>query len=338
MSMLKYIFKRFLTMVPVIFGAITIVFFMSRWMPGNPAAAYLPANFTNAQKKAVEHWLGLDQPLYVQYFRYIADLFTGNWGHSSLISPGTDVWILIWNHFPRTMELTIFALLIASFLGIKAGLISAKHRNKPKDTVIRGAALIGVAVPVFWLGMLLQYFLTYQIRIFPSIGFKNPVWGNPDFITGFRSIDSLISGYLYLFVDYMWHLILPVSALAFISLASITRQTRSSMLEVLQQDYIRTARAKGCREKDVVKSHALKNALIPTITVIGLNFGGLLGGAVLTETTFNLAGMGTLMITAIQTYDYFVINATVFLTAVIFVFVNLFMDILYGFVDPRIRY
>ena len=325
-------------MVPVIFGAITIVFFMSRWMPGEPALGYLPINATKEQLRAVRHWLGYDQPLYVQYFRYIADLFTGNWGKSSRISLGTDVWKLIWAHFPRTMELTIFALLIASFLGIKAGLISAKHRNKPKDTVIRSAALIGVAVPVFWLGMLLQYFLTYQIRIFPSIGYKNPIWGDPDFITGFRSIDSLLSGYLYLFGDYMWHLVLPVSALAFISLASITRQTRSSMLEVLQQDYIRTARAKGCREKDVVKSHALKNALIPTITVIGLNFGGLLGGAVLTETTFNLVGMGTLMITAIQTYDYYVINATVFLTAVIFVFVNLFMDIIYGFVDPRIRY
>lgn len=336
--MVKYIIRRFLTMVPVIFGAITIVFFMSRLMPGDPAAAYLPINATEEQLIAVRHWLGLDQPLYIQYFRYIADLFTGNWGKSSRISLGTDVWVLIWAHFPRTMELTIFALLIASFLGIKAGLISAKHRNKPKDTVIRGFALIGVAVPVFWLGMLLQYFLTYQIRIFPSIGYKNPIWGDPTFITGFRSIDSLISGYLYLFVDYMWHLILPVAALAFISLASITRQTRSSMLEVLQQDYIRTARAKGCREKDVVKSHALKNALIPTITVIGLNFGGLLGGAVLTETTFNLVGMGTLMITAIQTYDYYVINATVFLTAVIFVFVNLFMDIIYGFVDPRIRY
>jgi len=325
-------------MVPVVFGAITVVFFMSRMMPGNPAYAYLPINATLEQVRAVERWLGLDQPIYIQYFRYIADLFTGNWGLSSQISKGTNVWVLIWNHFPRTMELTIFALLIASFLGIKAGLISAKHRNKPKDTVIRGAALIGVAVPVFWLGMLLQYFLTYQIRIFPSIGYKNPVWGDPTFITGFRSIDSLMSGYFYLFVDYMWHLVLPVAALAFISLASITRQTRSSMLEVLQQDYIRTARAKGCREKDVVKSHALKNALIPTITVIGLNFGGLLGGAVLTETTFNLVGMGTLMITAIQTYDYYVINATVFLTAVIFVFVNLFMDIIYGFVDPRIRY
>lgn len=336
--MVKYIIRRFLTMVPVVFGAITIVFFMSRLMPGDPAAAYLPINATVEQLRAVERWLGLDQPLYIQYFRYIADLFTGNWGKSSRISLGTDVWVLIWAHFPRTMELTIFALLIASFLGIKAGLISAKHRNKPKDTVIRGFALIGVAVPVFWLGMLLQYFLTYQIRIFPSIGYKNPIWGDPTFITGFRSIDSLMSGYLYLFVDYMWHLILPVAALAFISLASITRQTRSSMLEVLQQDYIRTARAKGCREKDVVKSHALKNALIPTITVIGLNFGGLLGGAVLTETTFNLVGMGTLMITAIQTYDYYVINATVFLTAVIFVFVNLFMDIIYGFVDPRIRY
>jgi peptide/nickel transport system permease protein len=177
-----------------------------------------------------------------------------------------------------------------------------------------------------------------EVKIFPATGYKTPGYPDPPMVTGFRLIDSLITGKFYLFVDYLHHLILPVLALAFITLASITRQTRSSMLEVLQQDYIRTARAKGCDEKEVVSSHALKNALIPTVTVIGLSFGGLLGGAVLTETTFNLKGMGNLIIMAIQRYDYYVINATVFLTALIFVVVNLLMDVIYGLLDPRIRF
>jgi ABC-type dipeptide/oligopeptide/nickel transport system permease component len=319
-------------------------------MPGDPASAYLPINATNAQRIAIRHWLGLDQPLIVQYFRYLADVLTGNWGRSSNISKYQPVWSLIWERFPRTMEITIFAMLIAALVGVRTGVITAKHRNKSQDTILRGFALIGVSIPVFWLGLLLQYTLTYQFpnwlkatfninfRPFPAAGFKSPGYPDPPMITGFRLIDSLLSGQLYLFTDYLWHLVLPVFCLAFITLASITRQTRSSMLEVLQQDYIRTARAKGCNEKDVLNTHALKNALIPTVTVIGLNFGGLLGGAVLTEYTFNLKGMGNLIIQAIQRYDYYVINATVFLTALIFVIVNLFMDVLYGLLDPRIRY
>jgi len=350
MSLLKYIFRRILIMIPVLFGAITFVFILSRMMPGDPTSAYLPINATIEQREAVRRYLGLDQPLILQYFRYIGDLLTGNWGLSSNISKGEPVWDLIWSRFPRTMELTLFSVLIASLIGIKAGVFTAKHRNKAKDTAVRGFALIGVAIPVFWLGMILQYTLTIllpnwidatfgvNVKIFPAVGFKTGGFIDPPMVTGFRTIDSLISGKFYLFADYLWHLILPVIALSFITLASITRQTRSSMLEILQQDYIRTARAKGCNEKDVVSSHALKNALIPTITIIGLNFGGLLGGAVLTETTFNLKGMGSLIITAIQRYDFHVINGAVFLTALIFVVVNLVMDVLYGLLDPRIRF
>ena len=350
MSLLKYIIRRILIMIPVLFGAITVVFILSRLMPGDPTSAYLPINASIEQREAIRRYLGLDQPMIVQYFRYIGDLLTGNWGLSSNISKGQPVWELIWERFPRTMELTIFSILIASLIGIRAGVLTAKHRNKAQDTIVRGFALVGVSIPVFWLGMLMQYSLTYMlpnwiyatfgvdVKIFPATGFKTPGYADPPMVTGFRLIDSLLSGQLYLFIDYLHHLILPVIALAFITLASITRQTRSSMLEVLQQDYIRTARAKGCNEKDVVHSHALKNALIPTVTIIGLNFGGLLGGAVLTETTFNLKGMGNLIINAIQRYDYFVINATVFLTALIFVVVNLLMDVIYGLLDPRIRF
>jgi len=338
MSLIKYIIKRALTMIPVLFGAIAVVYILSRFMPGNPVYAYLPPHPSSEDILEMERFLGFDQPLIFQFFRYLGDLFTGNWGKSFTISHGQDVWSLIWQRFPRTMELTILSIIISSFIGIKAGVISAKHRNKYKDTTIRGLSLVGVSIPVFWMGMILQYFLTYQIPILPAIGFKTAWYDDPTFITGFRLIDSMITGKFYLTIDYLMHLILPVACLTFITLASITRQTRSSMLEVLQQDYIRTARAKGCSEKDVINTHALKNALIPTATIIGLNFGYLLSGAVLTETTFNLTGIGQLMITAIRRYDFYVINAGIFLVALSFILINLAMDVIYGLLDPRIRY
>ncbi len=336
--MIKYIIRRLISLLPVLFGALTFVFILSKSMPGDPVFAHLPQQYTMEQYWAVYRWLGLDQPLILQYFRYIGDVFTGNWGVSNNISRGTLVWTLVWQRFPRTLELAIFSVLIASFIGIRSGMISAKHRNKPKDTIIRGTAIIGVAIPVFWMGMVLQYFFSYQLDWLPAIGFKTGYFGDPPLVTGFRTIDSLISGQFYMTIDYLVHLILPVFCLSFITLASITRQTRSSMLEVLQQDYIRTARAKGCKEKDVMKTHALKNALIPTVTVIGLNFGSLLGGAILTETTFSLHGIGELLLRAITQFDFYVINATVFLITLTFIIVNLFMDVLYGFLDPRITY
>ena len=325
-------------MIPVLFGAITVVYILSRFMPGDPVYAYLGPHPSPEEVIDMRRLLGFDQPLIVQFFRYLGNLFTGDWGRSLTIRRGMDVWELIWQRFPRTMEITILSIIIASVIGIKSGVISARHRNKYKDTTIRGISLVGVSIPIFWMGMILQYLLTYQIDLLPAIGFKTAWYPDPEFITGFRLIDSLITGKIYLTIDYLMHLILPVVCLAFITVASITRQTRSSMLEVLQQDYIRTARAKGCAEKDVIGTHALKNALIPTATVIGLSFGYLLSGAVLTETTFNLSGMGQLMITAIRRYDFYVINAGVFLVALTFILINLAMDVVYGLLDPRIRY
>ena len=191
--------------------------------------------------------------------------------------------------------------------------------------------------------MLLQYTLGYLIRIddvaiFPTTGFKTITFEDPPTVTGFRIIDALFSGQFYMVTDYLYHLILPVFCLSFISLASIVRQTRSGMLEVLQQDYIRTARAKGCKEKDVINTHAKKNAMIPTVTIIGLGFGSLLTGAVLTETTFGLAGMGQLLIDSINSSDYWVLNGLVFFFALVFIAINLITDVIYGILDPRIRY
>ena len=338
MSMISYIVRRLLTLLPVLFGTLTLIFILSEFMPGDPTFAFLPQNFTYEQYLAIRRWLGIDDPLLVRYFRYMGDLFTGNWGRSLIISQGAPVWDLVWERFPRTMELSIFSIIIASFIGIKAGVISARHRNKPKDTIIRGISLVGVAMPIFWMGTLLQYFLTYQIDLFPAIHFKTPWYDDPAQITGFRLIDSLLTGKIYLFTDTLIHLILPVACLSFITLASITRQTRSSMLEVLELDYIRTARAKGCIETDVIRTHALKNALIPTTTIIGLSFGSLLSGAILTETTFSLHGMGDLLVNAITRFDFYVLNASVFLISLTFVIINLFMDVIYGLLDPRIRY
>ncbi|MFW9950418.1 MAG: ABC transporter permease, partial [Candidatus Thorarchaeota archaeon] len=234
-------------------------------------------------------------------------------------------------------------MIIAAVIGIKTGVVSATHRNKPRDTFLRGLTLLGVALPVFFLGMLLQYTLGYQIRIddqpiFPTTGFKTVSFTDPPFVTGFRWIDALISGDYYMITDYFYHLVLPVFCLSFISLAGIVRQTRSSMLEVLEQDYVRTARAKGCKEKDVINTHAKKNAMIPTVTVIGLGFGGLLTGAVLTETTFALEGIGQLLVRAIANSDYWVLNGLVFFFALVFIAVNLATDVIYGILDPRIRY
>lgn len=338
MSMISYIVRRLFTLLPVLFGTLTLIFILSEFMPGDPTFAFLPQNFTYEQYLAIRRWLGIDDPLIVRYFRYMGDLFTGNWGRSLIVSQGQPVWDLVWERFPRTMELSLFSIIIASFIGIKAGVISARHRNKAKDTLIRGISLVGVAMPIFWMGTLLQYFLTYQIDLFPAIHFKTPWYDDPAQITGFRLIDSLITGKIYLFTDSLIHLILPVACLSFITLASITRQTRSSMLEVLELDYIRTARAKGCIETDVIRTHALKNALIPTSTIIGLSFGSLLSGAILTETTFSLHGMGDLLVGAITRFDFYVINASVFLISLTFVIINLFMDIIYGLLDPRIRY
>jgi len=404
MSLVKYIVKRIIVMLPVLFGALTIGFFLSRMMPGDPVFWYLYATGNPhpqpAQYASMVRQLGLDQPVIIQYFRYLGELFTGNWGISISLAQGEPVWDFIMQRLPRTIDITILSMIIASIIGIKSGVISAKKRNKTGDTFIRFMALIGVSIPVYFLGMILQYYVSYElsnltpimgsmllsggiiaiviciifmifgklidkkflrltgiflliIGIFliyaslialdiilhlPSEGFKNMAYTDPAYVTGFRAIDAFISGEWYMITDYFNHLILPVLCLSFITIASITRQTRSSMLEVLEQDYIRTARAKGCKEKDVINSHALKNSLIPTVTVIGLNFASLLGGAVLTESTFNLDGIGGLLIDCVRNVDYWVLSALIFTITLMFVIVVLITDLIYAFLDPRIRY
>ncbi len=341
MSLLRYVLKRVLYAIPVVFGVLTITFLLSRAMPGDPVLALLSqaqVRITPEIYNAMVHQLGLDQPLYIQYFRYLSDILTGNWGESVAYARGSDVWELIIFRLPKTMDLAIFSMIIASYLGVKIGIISATHRNKLRDTFFRSIGIIGVAFPVFVLGMLLQYWVGYKWNLFPVTYYKTIEYLDPPFVTGFYIIDAFLAGELYKIPDYLYHLAMPVFCLTFVTLAGIVRQTRSSMLEVLQQDYIRTARAKGCIEKVVIRNHALRNSMIPTVTVIGLNFATTLSGAVLLESTFGLRGIGLLLIDAAATNDYWLINACMIVLALIYVVTALVVDILYGFIDPRIRY
>ena len=344
MSLVNYLIKRLLSLIPILIGVMVVAFILSRNMPGDPVTAYLGnTNFGDLETylhlyNQIRHQLWLDRPIHIQFYRYVKDLFTGNWGYSVSVNKGQDVWSLILQRLPRTIDIAIFSMLIATFLGIKSGLISAKHRNKSYDTFSRTLALIGASTPVFFLGMLLQHYLGFQLRWFPATGFKNVAYTDPKNITGFRIIDALLSGEFYMVIDYSYHLILPVLCLSFVTIAGITRQSRSSMLEVLEQDYIRTARAKGCEEKDVYRIHALKNSLLPTTNVIGLNLAGLLSGAILTDITFGLRGIGKLLVDSILGSDYWVLNALVFVITIMFVLIMLAVDIVYSILDPRIRY
>ncbi|MEE9377632.1 MAG: ABC transporter permease [Candidatus Lokiarchaeia archaeon] len=342
MSLLKYIIRRLIVLVPVMFGVLTLTFILSRLMPGDPIAARLAAaGITNprpGQYLEMKCALGLCDPIIVQYFRYIGELFTGQWGTSVSIVRNQPVWDLVMTRLPFTIDLTLFSIAIASFVGIKAGVFSAVHRNETSDTIVRGVALVGVAIPIFFLGMVFQYTLGYQVKWFEPTGYLSAEYEDPPFVTGFIIIDSILSGQWYLVGDYLWHMFLPVFCLSFVMLALITRQTRSSMLEVMEQDYVRTARAKGCKEKVVIHSHALRNALIPTVTIIGLSIASLLGGAIITEATFGLTGMGKLLIDAILLYDFWVLSAIVFMITIIFIIANLLTDIIYAVLDPRIRY
>ncbi|MHA1612986.1 MAG: ABC transporter permease [Promethearchaeota archaeon] len=343
MSLLKYSLRRILALIPILLGVMFLTFWLVREMPSDPWMLMLgESNITDSKLAYVElqkqKW-GAYENIFVQFFIYMKNIFQGDWGISLVVQKNVPVWEVIGSRFPRTLEITILAISFSTLIGIQAGIFSAVHRNEWSDTIIRFFALIGVAIPVFWLGMILQYIFTIRLDWLPTTLYQNARYLRYESdITGLRLLDSLLKGDYKIFWDTVQHLILPVFCLSFISLAGITRQTRSSMLEVLELDYIRTARAKGCSEHQVIYKHAWKNAQITTITIVGLSFAGLLGGAVLTETTFQLSGMGMLAIAAINAQDYFLINASVFMMTIIFVLANLITDILYGIVDPRIRY
>jgi len=332
-------------MVFVILGVTVLSFYLSRGIPGiDPVAAYVTERTPDEVIEKLRIQLGLNQPLPIQYFYYLRDLISGNWGYSrSLTQPVVEA---LAQRFPATFELTMFAIILSVGIGVPLGIISAIKNNRAPDHASRLYALTGVSIPVFWFGLLLQIVFFYQFRQWglpslPSSGrfdavlnLEHPI----QHITGLAVLDSLITGNFIMTQDAIAHLILPAFALSFISTGVIARIMRSSMMEVLRQDYIIMARSKGLSERVVIYRHALKNALIPAVTVAGLIFGGLLSGAVLTETIFTWPGIGRLAATSIIRNDTALILGFVIIAAAIVVIANLLVDILYGYLDPRIKY
>ena len=356
--MLAFIGRRLLLTVPVLFGIVFLVFTLTRLLPGDPCIAALQERATPQLCAAFNARFGLDQPIPVQFVRYLGDIATGNLGRS--IQQGRDVSQILVERLPVTLELTLFALTFATVVGMTLGRLAARRRNSPIDVATMILANLGVSVPVFVLGLLLAYLFAVTFRgtplALPPSGVLTSgvphrdlavVWGMEavdgfpravmDFVSNMTILSSLISGQWEPLLDGVTHLILPMVALGTIPMAIIARMTRSSMLDVLGLDYIRTARAKGASERLVNQRHAFRNALLPVVTVIGLSLGALLSGAVLTETIFLLPGVGSALFEAIRSRDYIVVQAFTIVTALVYVAVNLVVDISYAYLDPRIR-
>ncbi len=332
-----YLTRRLLAVIPVLFGVSVLVFGFLRLIPGDPALAMLGEHAAPEIVAQVRENLGLDKPILEQYLLYMKRVLRGDLGSS--ISRGEPVTHQILSRFPATFELGVSAMLIAIAVGVPAGIISATRRNSIFDNVSRIVSLTGVSMPIFWLGLMLAWFFGVMLGLFPTGGpLRTDISFSYEPITGLVLLDSVLSGNSELLLDRLHHLVLPALALGTIPMAIIARMTRSSMLEVLGQDYIRTARAKGARERVVIVHHALRNALLPIITVVGLQVGRLLSGAILTETIFSWPGIGLWTYQAIGSRDYPVVQGATLFIAVIFVFTNLIVDLLYGIVDPRIKY
>lgn len=333
--MFKYIIKRILMLIPVVIGVSIIVFVILRVFSPDPAPIVLGQHATEASMNAWRQANGLNDPIVTQYINFLKGIFTGDLGTSYYTK--TPVINEIFARFPATIELAIAAIVFASIFGILIGVISAVKKNSLFDNAGMVTALLGVSMPIFWLGILLIILFSGWLHILPSGGRINPIL-QPNTVTGFMLIDSLIAGNFEAFTDALVHLILPTFTLGMYSMAIIARMTRSNMLDTLSLDYIRTAHAKGIVERRVITKHALRNALIPIVTVIGLQLGSLLGGAVLTETVFSWPGIGSYTVNCILKSDFPVVQGVVMLVAITFVVINLIVDIVYAFLDPRITY
>lgn len=333
--MYSYIIRRLFMLIPVLFGMSIIVFSIIHAIPGDPAATILGEKASAASKEALRLQLGLDQPWYIQYFEYMKKLLTGDLGSS--IRTRADIATEMLPYLAATLELTLFSMIFAIFVGVNAGILSAWKQNSWFDYMSMLIALMGVSMPIFWLGLMEQWAFSLELQWLPSFGRADP--RNPiETITNLYLLDVILQGRFDLIWEVLKYLILPGVALGTIPMAIIARITRSSMLEVMRSDYIRTAKAKGLSNFFIIYKHALKNALIPVITVIGLQTGLLLGGAVLTETIFSWPGVGRYIFDAISFRDYPVIQSGILVIALIFVLINLVVDLLYAVLDPRINY
>lgn len=338
--MAGFLAQRFFRFIAVLATITAVSFLFLHLIPGNPVEILLGEHATHADVVELTHQLKLDQPWYVQYGAYLWQAAHGNLGRS--LTDNLPVAEKLATYFPATVELGIAAMVVAVLVGVPAGILAALTHRRILDTATTVAALLGVSVPVFWLGWMLLWLLAYEpskvgINLFPLAGRLSMRYDIPVH-TNLLVVDSLLALNWNAFVDALWHLVLPAVTLGTIPMSIIAKMTRAGMLEVLQTDYIRTARAKGLSNLAVVFKHGLRNALIPIVTVVGLQTGFLLGGAVLTESIFAWPGVGRLAFEAISNRDYPLINGTILLFAATFVLVNLLVDILYAVLDPKIRY
>ena len=333
--MLRFILTRLALLVPTFIGVSLAAFAFIRMLPGDPIMLLAGERGMSPERyKEMQALFGFDQPLYVQYFRYIGDLLSGDFGTSIVTKrPVLEEFFTL---FPATIELSLCAIIVATVIGIPAGVIAAVKRGSWLDQSIMGVALVGYSMPIFWWGLLLIIFFSGTLHWTPVSGRISLLYFFPQ-VTGFMLIDSLLSGQKGAFTSAVSHLILPTVVLATIPLAVIARQTRSAMLEVLGEDYVRTARSKGLSPSRVIGLHALRNALIPVVTTIGLQVGVLLAGAILTETIFAWPGIGKWMVDSVFKRDYAVVQGGLLLIAAIIMIVNLLVDVLYGLINPRIR-
>jgi len=358
-KMFTYILRRVLSSLPVLIGILFATFALARLLPGDPCRAVLGERATDAICNEFLHRHGLDKPIPVQFAVYVDEIIHGDFGVSFRYSE--TVGQLLVERLPTTIELTFCALILSIVIGIPLGIISAVRHNSWVDVVTMTWANIGVSMPVFWLGLMLAFLFSLLLKGTPfalppsgrlTAGTLAPtfaqVWGLKipaqgflasvvEFISRLNILNAILTANWKLLGDAVKHLILPAMALGTIPMALIARMTRSSMLDVLDQDYIRAARAKGLRKSKVVLKHAFRNALLPLVTVIGLELGGLLGGAILTETVFNLSGMGRTLYDAITARDYGIVQAFTVVIAIFFVALNLIVDISYAYLDPRVQ-
>lgn len=334
--MIRFLVRRLLQMCLVVVVLSMLVFVWLRSLPGGPVSAILGERQTPERRAALEAALGLDQPLPVQYLRFVQRALRGDFGVSTKVLPGEDAFQVFLDRLPATVELSLLALLLAVALGIPLGYLAARRRGSAVDNGAVVLSLVGVAVPVFFTAFLLKYFFAVEWNLLPVSG-RQSTGLDATRITGMFVLDGILTREWDAAWDALKHLVLPAVALATIPFAVIFRITRASVLDVLDEDYVRTAEAKGLSTRVIRARHVLRNAMLPVVTTIGLQVGGLLAGAVLTETVFSYRGVGDALATAFREKDYPVLQVLIMAAAVIYVLVNLLVDVAYAVIDPRIR-
>jgi len=333
---LRYIVRRLAQMVLVVLVLSLLLFAWLRSLPGGPVSALLGERATPESRAQLEAALGMDQPIYVQYLRFLGRAVRGDFGVSTGVLPGREVMSIFLSRFPATIELSIFAILLAVLIAVPAGYLAARHRGRPLDVAGVLLSLVGVAVPVFFLAFLLKYVFAVELGWLPASGRQTSTIGATR-ITGFFVLDGLMTREWDAAWDAFRHLILPGLALSSIPFAVIFRITRASVLDVLDEDYVRTAEAKGLTQAVIRKRHVLRNAMLPVVTTIGLQIGALLAGAVLTEKVFSFPGIGDALARSFEMRDYAMLQLLIMAAAAVYVIVNLIVDLLYAVIDPRVR-